>query len=134
MAPRRGETRSRRRLLIASSGACPDTERTEDSYVESAIHPTVRAWDGSYHVPRITAEQAGKVGRVAAFCVLGIAAAYCGSVAWDVIQSLRDVKLHEIGSVLYRVSVGDALLTWFAYVFGRELLHAGLGGRRDRLY
>lgn len=99
--------------------------------MHTAVHQTVRSWDGSYHVPRISAEQVGKAGRIVALCVLALGLVYCGSVAYDVIQSLRDVKLFELRAVLYRVSVGDAILTWFAYVFGRELLRAGL--RQDMI-
>jgi hypothetical protein len=90
----------------------------------------VRAWDGSYYVPRITGEQLGRVGRSGAAVVLAIGLLYCASVGYGVIQDLRAVKLIDLREVLYRVSVGDAILTWFAYVCGRELLRTTI--RRDR--
>lgn len=34
------------------------------------------------------------------------------------------MKLIELREVLHRVSVGDAILTWFAWVFGRDLLRS----------
>jgi hypothetical protein len=98
--------------------------------VESAFHQTVRAWDGSYHVPRITPEQASAAGRVVVACVLAMGLLYCGGIAWDVLQDLREVKLIEFRSVFHRVSVGDALLSWIAYVCGRDLLRSVL--RRER--
>ena len=98
--------------------------------MDSAFHHTVRAWDGTYHVPRFTPEQAGTAGRVVVACVLALGLLYCGGIAWDVVQDLRAVKLVEFRSVFYRVSVGDALLTWLAYVCGRDLLRSAL--RRDR--
>ena len=90
--------------------------------MRSAVHQTVRAWDGSYRVPHVTAEQAGKAGRVIGLLLLAAGLVYCGGIAYEVIQSLREVKLIDLRMVLERVSVGDAILTWFAYVFGRELL------------
>jgi hypothetical protein len=90
----------------------------------------VRAWDGSYYVPRITSEQVGQVGRIVLVCVLALGVLYCGSVAYRVIQDLREVKLIELRAVSYRVSVGDAIITWFAWVFGRGLLRTML--RVDR--
>lgn len=99
--------------------------------MQSALHQTVRAWDGSYYVPRITAEHMGRAGRTLAACLFAVALLYCGSVAWDVLEQLRELKLIEVRAVLYRVSIGDALLTWLAYVFGRELLRSVLW--RDRL-
>jgi hypothetical protein len=90
----------------------------------------VRAWDGSYYVPRITSEQVGQVGRIIVLCVLALGVLYCGSVACRVIQDLREVKLIELRAVFYRVSVGDAILTWFAWVLGRDLLRTML--RADR--
>jgi len=98
--------------------------------VRSALHQTVRAWDGSYYVPRITSDQAEQVGRIVAVCLLALGFLYCGSVAYHVIQELREVKLIELRSVLDRVSVGDAILTWFAWVVGRELLRAALRAER----
>lgn len=98
--------------------------------MDSAFHHTVRAWDGTYHVPRFTPEQASTAGRVVVACVLALGLLYCGGIAWDVVQDLRAVKLVEFRSVFYRVSVGDALLTWLAYVCGRDLLRSAL--RRDR--
>ena len=88
------------------------------------FHQTMRAWDGSYYVPRFTDEQAVRTGSVVAACLLALGLLYCGSVAYDVIQDLRQVKLIELRAVLQRVSVGDAILTWFAWVCGRELLRA----------
>lgn len=92
--------------------------------MQNVFHQTVRAWDGSYHVPQFTSEQAGRAGRFAAACLLALGFLYCGTVAYNVIQDLREVKLIELRAVLNRVSVGDAILTWFAWVFGRELLRA----------
>jgi len=98
--------------------------------VQEAFHQTVRAWDGTYHVPRFTSEQVGRAGRVAAACLLALGLLYCGSVAYGVIQDLREVKLIELRAILHRVSVGDALLTWLAWTFGRDLLRAA--GRSER--
>jgi len=64
--------------------------------VQSPFEQTVRAWDGSYYVPRFTGEQAGRAGRVVAGCVLALGLFYCGSVAYEVIQDLRAVKLIEL--------------------------------------
>ncbi|MBM4245356.1 MAG: hypothetical protein FJ148_16360 [Deltaproteobacteria bacterium] len=97
----------------------------------SNLHQTVRAWDGSYYEPRITSEQAVRFGHVAVAGVLALGLFYCGSIAWDVLHDLREVKLVEIRTVLYRVSVGDAVLSWVAYVCGRDLLRSLL--QRDRL-
>jgi hypothetical protein len=94
--------------------------------VQSAFHQTVRAWDGSYYVPRFSADDAGRAGRVVLACVLAVGFLYCGVVAYDVLQDLRQVKLIDLRAVLYRVSVGDAVLTWLAYVCGRDLLRAAL--------
>lgn len=94
--------------------------------MQNAFHQTVRAWDGSYYVPRFTSEQAGRAGRVIAGCALAVGLIYCGSVAYEVIQDLRAVKLVELREVLHRVSVGDAILTWFAWVFGRDLLRSAV--------
>lgn len=98
--------------------------------VKNALHQTVRAWDGSYYVPRISREQLGEVGRIGALCLVALGLLYCGSVGYGVIQDLREVKLVELRHVLHRVSVGDAILSWFGYVIGRDLLRAALG--RDR--
>jgi len=98
--------------------------------VRNAFHQTVRAWDGSYYVPRFTSEQAGRAGRVVVGCLLALGLLYCGTIAYEVIQDLREVKLADLRMVLYRVSVGDALLTWFAWVFGRDLLRGAVS--RDR--
>jgi hypothetical protein len=98
--------------------------------VQNVFQQTVRAWDGSYHVPRFTSEQAGRAGRVAAACLLALGLLYCGIVAYAVIEDLCEVKLIELRAVLHRVSVGDAILTWFAWVFGRELMRALV--RRER--
>lgn len=98
--------------------------------MQNVFHQTVRARDGSYYVPQFTSEQAGRAGRAAAACLLALGLLYCGSIAYDVIQDLREVKLIELRAVLHRVSVGDAILTWFAWVFGRDLLRAT--ARRER--
>ena len=98
--------------------------------MRSALHHTVRAWDGSYYVPRVTSEQVGQVGRIVVMCLLALGLLYCGSVAYHVIQDLREVKLIELRAVLYRVSVGDAILTWFAWVVGRDLLRLALRTER----
>lgn len=94
--------------------------------MQSALHQTVRAWDGSYYVPRFDADDAGTASRVVLACVLAVGFLYCGLVAYDVLQDLRQVKLVDLREVLYRVSVGDAVLTWLAYVCGRDLLRAAL--------
>jgi hypothetical protein len=94
--------------------------------VQSAFEPTVRGWDGSYYVPAFNSDQAGRVGRVVMLSLLSIAFLYCGSIAWDVLQGLREVKLVELRSVVEKVSVGDAILTWLAYVIGRDLLRSAL--------
>ena len=94
--------------------------------MQSTLHQTVRAWDGSYYVPRISSEQAGSAGRVVVAFLLAIGLLYCGSIAWDVLQQLRELKLIELRAVLYRVSIGDALITWLAWVIGRDLLHFAL--------
>lgn len=96
--------------------------------MSSTIHQTVRAWDGSYRVPRMTAEDAGRAGRFVVAAILAVGLLYCGSIAWDVLQDLRAIKLVELRSVLHRVSVGDAILTWLAWVIGRDLLRALLRG------
>lgn len=94
--------------------------------MQSPFEQTVRAWDGSYYVPTFSSEQTGRAGRVVLFALLTIAFLYCGSIAWDVLQGLREVKLVELRSVVERVSVGDAILTWLAYVIGRDLLRSAL--------
>jgi len=107
-------------------GAAPETGGRR-SIVQKAFHQTVRAWDGSYYVPRFTSEQVGRAGRVVAAVLLTVAVLYCAGVAYDVVQDLRGIKLIELRAILHRVSVGDALLTWLAWVLGRDLLRAALG-------
>jgi hypothetical protein len=78
----------------------------------------------------MTSEQVGQLGRIVVVFLLAVGVLYCSSVAYHVIQDLREVKLIELRAVLYRVSVGDAILTWFAWVLGRDLLRTTL--RTDR--
>jgi hypothetical protein len=94
--------------------------------VQSTLYQTVRAWDGSYRVPQFTADEAGRAGRIFVACVLALGLLYCGAIAYDVVQDLRQVKLIDLREVLHRVSVGDAILSWLAYVCGRDLLRSAL--------
>lgn len=94
--------------------------------MQSPFEQTVRAWDGSYYVPAFSSDQVGRTGRLVMLGLLTIAFLYCGGIAWDVLQGLREVKLVELRSVGDKVSVGDAILTWLAYVIGRDLLRSAL--------
>lgn len=98
--------------------------------MQKTVHQAVRAWDGSYYVPRFSSEQVGRAGRMAGALLVALVLLFCGAVAFDVIQDLREVKLIELRAVLHRVSVGDAILTWLAWVVGRDLLRSIVRGER----
>ena len=55
---------------------------------------------------------------------------YCGSIAWDVLRHLANVKLSDCRHALDVVSVRDAVLCFLGYRLGLELLRSVTRKRR----
>ena len=84
----------------------------------------MRSWKGIYRVPGLDVDVLRDVGRTVVRALLTLAFVYCALVGWDVVQSLREVKLAHFRDVLNLVSVGDALLLWVGISLAREIIRS----------
>lgn len=90
-----------------------------------------RSWSGVYRTPlTLNTERLREAGAFAVKVVLVLAFLYTASIAWELIQELRNVKLYQLRDVLRIASVGDLILLWAAYALSREFIRA-LGRRRN---
>jgi hypothetical protein len=84
----------------------------------------MRSWKGIYRVPGLDPELLRDMGRAIFRALLTLTFVYCALVGWDVVQSLREVKLAHFRDVLSLVSVGDALLLWVGVSLAREIIRS----------
>jgi hypothetical protein len=90
----------------------------------------MRSWRGIYRVPGLDADQMREVARIVARILITFVFGYCALVGWDVVQTLREVKLSQLRDVLSLVSVGDALLLLIGWSLAREIVRS-LARRRS---
>lgn len=84
-----------------------------------------RSWAGVYRTPfQMDGDRVREIAVGLAKGVIVLAFLYATSIAWDLVQELREVKLYQLRQVLRIASVGDVLFLWGAYALCREFIRA----------